>query len=102
MKLKEEGYRKKAYLVEMDGIENLDEMEDNAPLYFEDQEAGNIIQKDYSYKATKFIALAYISEEVAWPGIEFESDKKSGGKVKLKTTIPPLFITNTILKAREE
>ena len=49
----------------------------------------------------KEIGLAYIENEYAWVGLEFDAETITGKMRKLKTVSAPLFITKTVILAQE-
>lgn len=65
-------------------------------------EVGKLIHCEYSPHLEKNIAIASIKNHYAWSGLEVLAEVETGDFVVAQTVSAPLFITRTVLAAREE
>lgn len=60
------------------------------------EEVGMVVNSKFSPKMEKGIGLAYIDEQVAWVGIQYEVKMADGGMRTAKAVSAPLFLTRTV------
>jgi len=66
------------------------------------EDIGDIVHFEYSPKLEKTIALASIQNHYAWSGLDILIEPESGDMLPAETVSAPLFITQTVIAAREE
>jgi len=97
-KEKEKGISQKLITITLEDGKSLKE---KAQIFLDSEKIGFIIHSGYSPTLNKEIGLAYINREYAWVGLEFEAETTTEERRKLKTVSAPLFITKTVISARE-